>query len=506
MTEDATTRRDFLERSATMLTALALSPLTESSLPAASVPQSRTTLGGDELAALTLVEAASRIRARQLSPVELTQTALDRIAQLDPKVGAFITVTAEQALADARAAEREIQQGHYRGPLHGIPVGLKDTNYTRGVLTTARTQVLANFVPSFDATVVRRLKEAGAIVIGKTKLPEFSFGGVTPGTNNPWDLSRNAGGSSGGSAAALASGMLLGATGGDTSGSIRNPASACGVVGLKPTFGLVSCYGVVPISWTLDHVGPLAKTVEDTAILLQAMAGYDPNDPFSSRVAVPDYQRMLRTRVQGRRLGILPSSLLREFHPDTRNAFQKAVQVMEGLGARIEEVALPSSMAVARPAQTIIRICDAAAYHRQFLRTHAEQYGVENATLPRVSQVRTTVEAGSLITAAQYLRAQQVRKIFIQQMLQLFQSLDALLTPGTPAPAGESNEPSLSFRAEFNLCGFPAISIPTGFSTSPPGLPIGLQIAGRPFQDALVLALAYAYESATDWHKRKPNL
>ncbi|OFV97839.1 MAG: hypothetical protein A3H28_10855 [Acidobacteria bacterium RIFCSPLOWO2_02_FULL_61_28] len=460
--------------------------------------------------ALTLAAAAERIRKKQLSPVELTQAILDRIAKLDSKVGAFITVTADQALAAARAAEQEIQQGRYRGPLHGIPVGVKDTHYTQGIRTTAATRVLHDFVPTFDATVVRKLKEAGAILIGKTNLPEFSFGGYTPGTNNPWDLSRNSAGSSGGSAAALAAGMLLGATGGDTSGSIRNPASTCGVVGHKPTFGLVSRYGIVPISWTLDHIGPLAKTVEDAPILLRVLAGYDPNDAYSARVTVPDYPRLLKRPVRGLRLGIPPAEILKDFYPDTQESFRQATKVLEGLGCRVQEVKLPPTLELASAAHTIIRICDAAAYHRQFLRqflrTKAAQYGPGNPALPAVSQVRTTVEAGSLLTAAQYHKAQQFRRVYIREMLELYASFDAFLSPAMPAPADVQATPRITFRSEYNLNGFPAVSVPCGFSTSPAGLPIGLQISARPFQDANVLALAYAYESATDWHKRKPAL
>lgn len=507
MKENEATRRDFLKNSATTLTGAFLAPLAEPS-GTGPLPQQASTPrpGGLDLPALTLAEAAERIRRKQLSPVELTQAILDRIEQLNPRLGAFITVTAEQALAAARAAEQEIQRGRYRGPLHGIPVGVKDTHYTAGIRTTAASRVLSDFVPGFDATVVRKLQDAGAILIGKTNLPEFSFGGVTAGTNNPWDLSRNSGGSSGGSAAALAAGMLLGATGGDTSGSIRNPAATCGVVGHKATFGLVSRYGVVPISWTLDHVGPMAKTVEDTAILLRVLAGYDPKDSYSVRVTVPDYPRQLRKPVRGLRLGIPPAAILAEFHPDSQAAFREAVRVLEGLGARAEEVTLPPSFELGAEAQTIVRICEAAAYHRQFLRTKADQYGPDNPSLPPVSQVRTTVEAGSLLTAAQYLKAQQFRRVFIQQCVEMYSAFDFFLSPAMPAPAGEQANPRITFRAEYNLNGFPAISVPCGFSTSPPGLPIGLQISARPFQDAEVLALAHAYESATDWHARKPAL
>jgi aspartyl-tRNA(Asn)/glutamyl-tRNA(Gln) amidotransferase subunit A len=409
-------------------------------------------------------------------------------------------------MAAARAAEQDIRQGRYRGPLHGIPVGVKDTHYTAGIRTTAASRVLTNFVPGFDATVVRRLKDAGAILIGKTNLPEFSFGGVTAGTNNPWDLSRNSGGSSGGSGAALAAGMLLGATGGDTSGSIRNPSATCGVVGLKPTFGLVSRYGIVPISWSLDHIGPMAKTVEDCAILMRVLAAHDAQDSYSVNVPLPDYPRLLRKPVRGLRLGTPPAAILSQFHPDSQAAFREAVRVLEGLGARAQEVALPPSFELAAGAQTIVRICDAAAYHRQFLKTKANEYGPDNSALPPVSQVRTTVEAGTLLTAAQYLRAQQFRRVFIQQCLEMYSAFDFFLSPAMPAPAGEQANPRVTFRAEYNLNGFPAISVPCGFSTSPPGLPIGLQISALPFRDAEILALAYAYESATDWHRRRPAL
>lgn len=503
-------RRHFLGLSAAAITGLALSPAEPSSSAAASSPPSQSGnasgSGSIDLLPLTLAGAAADIRQKKLSPVELTQAVLDRIALLNPKIGAFITVATDQAMEAARAAEKEIQQGKYRGPLHGIPVGLKDTNYTRGIRTTAASPVLKDFVPSFDATVVRRFKDAGAVIIGKCNLPEFSFGGETPGTHNPWNFSRSPGGSSGGSAAALASSLLLGASGGDTSGSIRNPAANCGVVGHKPTFGLVSRYGVVPISWTLDHVGPLARTVEDCAILLKVMAGYDPNDGHSARVPIPDYPQLLQRSVRGMRLGVPPPAALEQFHPDAKRTFGDAVKVLQGLGAQVREINMPRSMEVASASHTIIRIAEAAAYHRQYLLTRAEQYLPDDETAQNVSRVRTTVEAGSLLTAAQYLRAQQVRKIFIQELLEVYKPLDALLTPSMPGPPGEPANPPVTFRPEFNLCGFPAISVPCGFSSSPPGLPMGLLISAKPFEDAVALALAHAYESATDWHKKRPNL
>jgi aspartyl-tRNA(Asn)/glutamyl-tRNA(Gln) amidotransferase subunit A len=408
----------------------------------------------------------------------------------------------------ARAAERDIQQGKYRGPLHGIPVGVKDTHYTQGILTTAASPVLKDFIPDFDCTIVRRMKEAGAILIGKLNLPEFSFGGYTPGCNNPWDLTRNSGGSSGGSGAALAASMLLAATGGDTSGSIRNPASACGVVGHKPTFGVVSRYGVVPISWTLDHLGPMARTVEDTAILFKAIAGYDPNDRFSAQAPVPDYPNLLRRNMRGLRLGVIAPAEIEQFHPDTKKSFFDAAKVLEGLGAQVREISFPDRMKAAGGSHGIIRICEAAAYHRQYLLTRAADQYISDVgrSGPGVSRVRTTVEAGSLLTAAQYLQAQRARTLFLEDMNKAFEPLDALLSPTMPSPADVPANPPETFRTWWNLCGFPTVSLPCGFSTNPAGLPIGLQITTKPFQDALALAVAYAYESATEWHKRRPAL
>jgi aspartyl-tRNA(Asn)/glutamyl-tRNA(Gln) amidotransferase subunit A len=453
------------------------------------------------------VEAARQISTRQLSPVELTKAILTRIDVLNPKVGAFITVAADQALAAARTAEQEIQRGAYRGPLHGIPVGVKDTYYTKGIRTTAATPVLENFVPEFDAAIVERMTRAGAILIGKLNLPEWSFGGYTPGCNNPWDLTRNAGGSSGGAGAALAASLILGAAGGDTSGSIRNPASTCGVVGLKPTFGLVSRYGVVPISWSLDHLGPMAKTVEDTAILLGIIAGYDARDRFSARAEVPDYRPRLRS-LRGMRLGVIAAAEIEQFHPETKRAFSEAVKVIEGLGAEIREVTFPGRMKVAAGCQRIIRICEAAAYHRQFLTTDAAGRYISDVgrSGPGTSRVRTSVEGGSLLTAAQYLQAQRARALFVDDMHKVFEPLDALLSPTMPSPGLLAADPPETFRTWWNVCGFPAISLPCGFSNDPRDLPIGLQICARPFQDARVLAVAHAYESATEWHKRHPAL
>ena len=492
MSEKPTTRREFLELSAAAVAASSLSP----------APQKSEV----DLLPLTIAEAAKRIAAKQLSPVELTRSTLVRIEALNPKVGAFITITADQAMDAARTAEREIVQGKYRGPLHGIPFGAKDTYYTQGILTTAGSNVLRDFYPAFDATIVRRLKESGAILVGKTNLPEFSFGGSTPGCHNPWDLKRNSGGSSGGSGAALAASMLIAATGGDTSGSIRNPASTNGVVGIKPTFGLVSRYGVVPISWTLDHLGPLARTAEDAAILLKAIAGPDPNDPFNAGVEAEDYPQLLQRNLRGLRVGVLAESELKNFHPDTRRAFLEAVGVFKAQGAEIREVRFSDQTKIAESSHGIIRICEAATYHRQYLRTRENDYRHIWDKEGTDSNTRTTVEAGLLLTSAQYLKAQQVRKLFLNDIHGIYDALDVFLDPTMPSPADVPAPQAEAFRNWFDLSGFPAISVPCGFSTDPPGLPVGLQISAKPFQDSLVLAVANAFQTATDWHKRRPAL
>lgn len=503
--ERAATRREFLEMSAAALAGLTVSSANASLATAALKTAGLEGERADwQLPSLTITEAAKLIAAKQLSPVELVRATLDRIETLNPKIGAFITVAADQAMEAARIAETEIMQGRYRGTLHGIPFGAKDTNYSTGVRTTAGSFVLRDFYPDYDAAVIRRLKEAGAILVGKTNLPEFSFGGTTPGCYNPWDITRNGGGSSGGSGAALAASMVPAATGGDTSGSIRNPASTNGAVGHKPTFGLVSRHGVVPISWTLDHLGPMANTVEDVAILLTAMAGPDPDDAFSAGVAAENYPQLLRQDIKDLQIGFLAESEMKNFHPDTRRAFLQAVRVLEAQGAHVREVVFSEQAKRASAAHMIIRISEAATYHRQYLRTHEHEYRhIWDSASEDRSRTRTTVEAGLLLTASQYLRAQQARKVFLREVHKVYDSLDVYLDPTMPSPAGEPAEGAEAYRNWLNLSGFPAVSIPCGFSSNPPGLPIGLQISSKPFQDSLVLAVAHAYESATDWHRRR---
>ena len=481
------TRRDFLAAAAAVPVGQALRP----GAPPADLPY------------LSLSEASALIKARRLSPVALTQAILDRIDRLDGAVGAFITVTRDEALGAARDAEREIARGEYRGPLHGIPFGVKDTHYTKGIRTTANTPVLVDFVPGFDATVVAKLKTAGGVLVGKTKLPEFSFGsagegGAFPDAKNPWNLSRTPGGSSSGSAAALAAGLLTVATGGDTSGSIRNPATFCGVVGMKPTYGRVSRRGIVVISWSLDHVGPMTRTVADNATLLNVIAGHDTADDTSAPLPVPDYTRALRRGVRGMRVGVAKPAQFDGYHADVMRTFHDALDVFRRLGANLFEIDLPATAAVVDEVQAIVRIAEAASYHEPFLATKADRYGM--------TSVRRDVEAGSLVTAVQYLRAQKVRAKFTNELSETFAKLDVFLTPGMPAPAGEPVEVKQPFRRMFNACGFPALVLPMGFSTSPTGLPLGLQIAAKPFDEEAIYAAAQAFESATEWHSRRPPL
>jgi aspartyl-tRNA(Asn)/glutamyl-tRNA(Gln) amidotransferase subunit A len=483
-------RRFFLQSSA-CVAALAL--------PKTVKAQGNSGSGKSELHYLSLSEAGRMIRQRRLSPVEYTQAILKRIDEVEPKVHAFITVTREQALEAAKTAEKEIMAGKYRGPLHGIPFGVKDTHYTAGIKTTVATPVLADFVPNFDATVVARLKSAGAILMGKTNLPEFSFGGETPGTSNPWDLKRSPAGSSGGSGAALAAGEIPAATGGDTSGSIRGPAVINGVTGMMATYGRVSRHGVTVISWSLDRVGPMTRTVQDNAIMLNAIAGHDPMDETSADLPVPDYTRALKRGVKGVRIGVPKGSWFEGFLPDVMKGFEDGMAVYKKLGAKITEVDLPPTMQVVDQVQRIIRISEAASYHESFLPEHAEKYGKSN--------VRRDVEAGSLIPAIHYLRAQRVRNVFIRECRERFHGIDILMTPGRPTAASIPEKVKNNFSRMWNVNGFPAIVVPAGFTTSPAGLPIALQLGGRPFEEELLYAAAYAYESETRWwDKKRPSV
>ncbi len=464
---------------------------------------------------LTISELAALIGTRQVSPVEVTEAYLERIDEVEERVNAFITMMTDEALEAARRAEQAIQAGQYLGPLHGVPIGLKDLFYTRGVRTTAGSQVKrwAEFVPKEDATVVARLRQAGAIILGKLNLHEFAAGATSYNPHygpcrNPWDLSRITGGSSGGSGAAVAAGLCAAAMGTDTGGSVRIPAALCGVVGLKPTYGRVSRHGIVPLAWSLDHAGPLTRSVRDAALVLNAIAGHDPRDPASAQVDVPDFTRHLDEGVRGLRVGVPREFFLDSAAREVRQAVERAIAVLAGLGAAVEEVSLPSARMVPL-FHSVISMSEAATYHEEVIRYYANEL---------TPNVRQRFETGAMLPAVHYIRAQRARALVRQEMASVLEQVDVLATPAAPITAPEigqetvttdhGEEPVLTllsrFTSPFNDAGNPACTVPCGFDGT--GLPIGLQVAGRAFDEATVLRVAHAYEQATEWHSRRPAL
>ncbi len=456
----------------------------------------------------SLQQVSDLIRKKSASPVELTQECLKRIEKLNPSLNAYITVMSEQAMAQARALEAERQGGKWRGPLHGIPIGLKDLIDTAGIRTTAASAIYANRVPTEDAEVVRRLKAAGAVLIGKLNMHEFAYGGTSVASHygpvhNPWKLDRIAGGSSGGSAAAVAAELCYGALGSDTGGSIRQPAAFCGITGLKPTYGRVSTRGVIPLSWSLDHIGPMCRTVADAALLLNAIAGYDPLETTSIDVPVPDYTRALHERISGLRLGIPRSVFFEQLDPEIAAAVSKAIEVLGKMTAGARDVTLPSY-------QTLPVVgAEAYAYHLDYLSKTPELYQ---------PSTRARLEGGAKVTAVAYINARRELDRLRRAIREVFSSVDLLITPTTPilpATIAESDSPtappppgattfSLRNTSPFDIYGLPTISIPCGFSRA--GLPIGVQISGAPFAELQVIALAHAYEQATEWHTRRPGI
>lgn len=462
-----------------------------------------------DLNRLTIAEAAELIGKRRLSPVELTEACLQRIGNLDARLRAFITVTREEAMASAQQAASAIAGGNYKGPLHGIPFALKDLFDTAGVRTTAGSKIQADRVPAEDATVTARLKAAGVILVGKLNMHEFAFGatGVNPhygAARNPWDASRISGGSSSGSGVAVAAGMALGALGTDTGGSIRIPAALCGITGLKPTFGLVSRRGVLPLSWALDHVGPMARTAADAAVILQAIAGHDPLDPSSSEEPVPQYHRDLEDprNLKRVRIGVPANYFFDNIDAEIMNAMRGVASVFEGLKAELVEVALPLVLEAGAAVNAIL-MPEALAFHRRWLSERPEDYG---------DDVRRRLDMGLTFPAVSYVEAQRFRSLIIEQWRDhVFDRVDLLLTPTVAVPAPSLDDGDLQatvslirFTNPFNLLGVPAISVPCGFTAN--GLPIGLQIVGRWFEEGTVLRAAHAYQHATDWHTRTPPL
>jgi aspartyl-tRNA(Asn)/glutamyl-tRNA(Gln) amidotransferase subunit A len=460
-----------------------------------------------------VTELAPLIKARKLSPVELVQAFLDRIESVNPKVNAFITVTGEHAIKEARKAEREIAAGRYRGLLHGIPYAPKDMLATKGIRTTNGSKVTSNWIPNYESTVTARLNEAGAILIGKLNLLEFAMGsgqkGLVGPARNPWDLAHSPSGSSSGSGAALAAGMVPLTIGSDSGGSIRGPAKSCGIVGLKPTYGRVSRFGVTTLSWTLDHVGPMARTVSDVARMLQVIGGADPNDDTAVGTPVPEYSKALTGNIKGLRLGIPSEYFFDRVHPETEAALRRAISLLKELGAVPVEVNIRNA-ALAGAASSIILNSEAAAFHEKRLR--------QNADLLE-PLVRERLEVATFNSAVDYIKALRVRTVLIEEMRRVFQACDVLMLPaGNAAPklAAEivdtdapSDPPSPPRPDSFNIAnvtGIPAIVLPCGFTAGPPSLPLGIQFCAKSFNEAALFRVGHAYQSATDWHKRRPAL
>ncbi len=461
----------------------------------------------------TIVSLSKAIRKKEISPVEAVRAYLERISFYDSKINAFITLLPGEALRAARKAEREISTGKYRGPLHGIPFAAKDLFFTRGIRTTCGSKILKNFLPSYDATVIERLYSAGAILLGKLNMHEFAYGttSVNPHygpVRNPWDRERVTGGSSGGSAAALASSFVPLTLGTDTGGSIRIPSALCGTAGLKPTYGRISRYGVYPLCWSLDHPGPMAKSVADLALAMKVMAGPDPLDPSTSSVRVPDYPAGLSRTLKGVKIGVPETYYFDRVDPEVRLAVQKAIGHCKELGARIGKISIPS-LPQASIAAFLILLAEGAASLEKWHRTRPEGLGED---------VRSRLNLGAALLATQYLKAQRTRRQVQEDFSRVFRKVDVIVTPQLPITApkinqgnitwGKKTEPVPSaltrFTRIYNLVGIPALSLPCGFSSA--GLPIGLQIAGRPFEEATVLKVGYAYETNSPWRTRHPSL
>jgi aspartyl-tRNA(Asn)/glutamyl-tRNA(Gln) amidotransferase subunit A len=456
----------------------------------------------------TIAEASRLIESKALSPVELTDLLLKRIKALDPLLNSFLLVTEDLARKTAKKAEAEIMAGRRRGPLHGIPIGLKDIYSTKGIRTTAHSKVLETHVPKEDSTVTAKLAKAGTVLLGKLATHEFAIGGPSfdtpwPPALNPWNTELSPGGSSSGSGAAIAAGLVLGATGSDTGGSIRSPSTFCAVAGMKPTYGLVSRHGILPLAFTLDHAGPMAWTVEDCAILLQAMAGHDKKDAASAKVKIPDYRAALRQDLKGVRIGFL-----RPWHegehpvePEMAQAVESGVETLRKLGAEIRDVPMPALSDFA-PAGRVIILSETFAVHAKTLQTRYNDYG---------ERFRSSVTLAALFSANDYVQAMRARQQLIERTRAAMAGIDVMVVAAAPGPATKMvgfdkdaafKRPSLTMP--FNLTGLPVMTVCCGFTGS--GLPLGMQVVGHPFGDATAMGVAHAYEKATSWRAKRPAL
>ncbi|MCS7235602.1 MAG: amidase [Armatimonadota bacterium] len=445
-----------------------------------------------ELWELTAREAAELVATRQVSARELVRAALDRAEQLEPSVHAWARLDPERALEEAGRLDERLRRGERVGPLHGVPVGVKDIIYTRGLETSAGSPLLRGFVPAEDATVVARLREAGAIVLGKTVTTQFAF--LDPGpTRNPWNLDHTPGGSSSGSAAAVACGMVPAALGTQTVGSILRPAAYCGIVGLKPTYGRVSRHGILPLSWTLDHPGFLVRTVEDAALLLEVLAGPDGLDPACAPHPVERWTQACRIGPSGLRVGVPDRFFSDRAIPEVREAYGRALASLEGAGVQVREVKLPREFEAGLVAQRTILASEAATFHRRWFDHRRDDYG---------PKLRALLEEGGRIPATEYIRARQIRRACRRGMAALFGEVDVLATPATPAPAprGLESTGDPSFNGPFSFVGFPSVTVPVGLSQE--GLPLGVQLAAAPFAEATLLRAAAALEGVCSWGRR----
>ena len=470
------------------------------------------TKSATELCFMSAGQLGQLIQKREVSPFEVIEAHIARIEALEPKLNSFITFLPDRSRDEARKAEREILSGRYRGPLHGIPLGLKDLYYVRGLRNTAGARLFDSFIPDFDSTVTRRLQEAGTILLGKLNMHPFAYGPTGENEeyghmHNPWDTDRITGGSSGGSGSAAASGQCTLTMGSDTGGSVRIPSALCGLVGLKPTYGRASRYGLTVLAWSQDHPGPMARTVEDCALMMNAIAGYDPKDPVSVNLLVPDYTKALNQKIKGLRIGVPREYFEAPIDAGVKEVVWKAIHKLEELGAAVSEVPWPI-LHHAPAIATTIAMAEATAYHQKLLKEKASQIW---------RPVRLRLEAGFFISAVDYVQAERARSLFTQQSLELMKKIDLLAGPTLPVVAFKIGTKELKigntvtkviplltqYTRPFNLNGFPAISVPCGFSDN---LPVGLQLAGRPFEEETVLRAAHAYEQATDWHLRRPPI
>ncbi len=454
---------------------------------------------------LTIAEASAKIRAKTLSPVELTQAYMARIKALDGELNSHILVLEDQALAAAKQAEADIMAGGWKGPLHGIPIGLKDIYNTAGITTTGHSDLFKDHVPAEDAFTVKCLRDAGAIFTGKLSTWEFAIGGTSfdlpwPPARNPWDLSRDPSGSSSGSGAAVAAGLCTGAMGTDTGGSIRGPAAWCGIAGLKPTYGYLSRRGILPLSFSLDHAGPMCWTSEDCALMMQVLAQHDPLDAANANVAAADFTAGLGSGLKGLRVGVVRHFFETDLSTDaeTIQALENALMVLRDMGASVGDVTL-SPFEVYGDVGSLISRSEAFAFHQAWLRESPERYGAYG---------RQRLMAGAFIAAADYFNAQRQRAVLVAQVAEVMKTVDVLVFPTARCPAREIGEDSMAsgfqpfFNRAFNVTGNPGLSICNGFSAS--GLPLSLQIGGRPFEDALVLKVGDALEKAMGTRGRRP--